>query len=75
MTDKQVIENTKEIIVTEAMIDAGVSLLDDWLCRNLTEMYKEGHTGFGKRQLVNYMLSESISQSRDNQRPKVALVP
>jgi len=57
--NSQVIENTKEIVVTEAMIEAGVELLDDWLSRWITEMYKEGHTGFDKDVLASHMLGLS----------------
>ena len=40
------------IVVTEAMIEAGVALLDDWLCLNLREMYEEGHTGHSKDVII-----------------------
>ena len=45
-----------EIVVTEAMIESGVVLLDDWLCSNLREMSEEGHTGYLKSDLVLSLL-------------------
>ena len=45
-----------EIVVTEAMVESGVVLLDDWLCNNLREMSEEGHTGYLKSDLVLSLL-------------------
>ena len=45
-----------EIVATEAMIESGVVLLDDWLCNNLREMSEEGHTGYLKSDLVLSLL-------------------
>ena len=47
------------IVVTEAMIEVGVQLLDSWTSRWTTEMYLEGHSGFEKRELISHMLSLS----------------
>lgn len=54
--NSQDIENKQEIVVTEAMIEAGIVLLDDWLCHNLREMCEEGHTGYRKQDFVASLL-------------------
>lgn len=52
------------VVVTQAMIEAGVSQLDIWLERWLTEMTKDGHTGFEKSALIERILCPSISESQ-----------
>ena len=49
-------KNKQEIVVTEAMIQKGISVLDDWICLNLREMCAEGHTGHDKGHLVGKIL-------------------
>ena len=45
-----------EIVVTEAMIEAAVKLVDVWLSRWIKEMSVEGHLGFEKEALVKDIL-------------------
>ena len=51
-----------EVVVTEAMIEAGIALLDEWLCLNLREMREEGHTGHSKDSLVRSVLLQCCSK-------------